>query len=334
MTSFHPFHWRTSDARSVDADPPAPGELVSIVIPCYNQAHFLAEAIESGLAQTHGWIDIVVVNDGSTDATEAIVRRYPEVTYLAQPNRGLAAARNAGLAATSGRFVIFLDADDRLLPCAAEIGLRMFARHPESGFVAGRSRFVSGEGRRLPTRQPDRATCDPYAALLRRNFIRNPAMVMFRRSVLDAMGGFRSGVDACADYDVYLRITRQYPVHFHNDVVAEYRKHADNMSLDPGMMLSQVLSVMRSERSFIRRDTKYRAAYLAGVESKREYYGDQLVTRMRWEMRKERRWYRLLADAVLLVRHHPRGAARHLLRKVGISVAPSAWRPRRRLGTA
>jgi len=330
MTSFQPL---SHASRRVDADPPTPGELVSIVIPCYNQAHFLAQSIESGLAQTHRWIDIVVVNDGSTDDTEAIVRRYGSVKYVEQPNRGLAAARNAGLAATTGRFVIFLDADDRLLPDAAEVGLRMFARHPECGFVAGRSRFVSGKGRRLPTRQPPRTSGDPYAALLRRNFIRNPAMVMFRRSALEAVGGFRSGVDACADYDAYLRLARQYPVHFHDHVVAEYRKHGDNMSLDPGMMLAQVLRVMRSERPFVDLDTRYHAAYELGLESKRAYYGDQIVTRMRAELRKERRWSRLVRDAALLLRHHPRGAITHLLRKIGLSVVPSASRLRRRLGT-
>ena len=98
--------------------------LVSVVIPCYNQAHFLGEAIESVLAQTYPHREIVVVDDGSPDNTREVASRYPGVRYVRQENQGLAAARNTGLRHSSGSYLVFLDADDRLLPEALEVGLR------------------------------------------------------------------------------------------------------------------------------------------------------------------------------------------------------------------
>ena len=96
---------------------------VSIIIPCYNQAHYLPESIESALRQTLLPLDVIVVDDGSSDDTATVAARYPGVLCLRQRNRGLSAARNAGLDTARGDFVIFLDADDRLLPCAARIGV-------------------------------------------------------------------------------------------------------------------------------------------------------------------------------------------------------------------
>src|SRR5437870_5008653 len=88
--------------------------LVSIVIPCHNYARYVGEAIESALAQTHQPVEVVVVDDGSTDASKDVVSGYA-VTLLAQPNRGVCAAANAGIRASRGEFVLRLDADDRLV---------------------------------------------------------------------------------------------------------------------------------------------------------------------------------------------------------------------------
>ena len=207
--------------------------LVSVVIPSYNHAHFLGAAIASAIAQTSHPVEVIVVDDGSIDDTEAVARAFPQVRYIRQENRGLAAARNTGLAYCQADLVVFLDADDRLLPGGLEMGAQLLQADPDLGFVAGHSRFITGDGVPLPTQQPVRSDEDPYIALLRRNTIRNPAMVMFRRSVLDKVGSFDSRVDACADYDMYLRISRTHPVRFHDGLVAEYRKHGQNMSAMP-----------------------------------------------------------------------------------------------------
>ena len=95
-----------------------------MVIPCFRQAHFLSEAIESVLAQDHGSVEIVVVDDGSPDNVGEVAARYPGVKYLRRVNGGLATARNAGLREASGEFLLFLDADDRLLPGRSTGGWR------------------------------------------------------------------------------------------------------------------------------------------------------------------------------------------------------------------
>ena len=122
--------------------PDAP--LISIIIPCYNQARYLAEAIKSALAQTHSHIQVVVVDDGSVDSTAEVASHYPEVRLVRQRNQGVAQARNVGLYQSSGDYVIFLDADDRLARTAVESHLCCFAEHPEAGFVAGNIDLISG----------------------------------------------------------------------------------------------------------------------------------------------------------------------------------------------
>src|SRR5215213_3376671 len=210
--------------------------MVSVIIPCHNQARFLADAIESVLAQQYGPVEIIVVNDGSTDDTAAVAARYPAVRHIVQDNRGLAEARNTGFVHSRGSLLVFLDADDRLLPHALARGAALLDADPSVGFAAGHSRFIASDGSPLPTGQPARPAGDGYVSLLRRNSIRNPAMVMFRRAAIERVGGFDRRVAACADYEMYLRISSQFPVRFYAEVVAEYRKHDHNMSLDAALM--------------------------------------------------------------------------------------------------
>ena len=120
--------------------------LASIVIPCYNQAHFLPEAIESALSQTHRPIEVIVVDDGSPDNAAEVVARYPHVRYVRQENRGLGGARNTGFRVSKGEYILFLDADDRFMPDAAAAHLSCFAKHPEAGFVVGDIDNISLDG--------------------------------------------------------------------------------------------------------------------------------------------------------------------------------------------
>ena len=104
--------------------------LVSVIIPCYNSARYLAETIESVLAQTYPRVEIILIDDGSTDATAQIAQDYP-VNYVYQANRGISAARNSGFLHSQGKYVLFLDHDDRLLPRGVEAGVKLLEEHPE-----------------------------------------------------------------------------------------------------------------------------------------------------------------------------------------------------------
>jgi glycosyltransferase involved in cell wall biosynthesis len=256
-----------------------PGDmaLVSVVIPCFNHAAYLDEAIQSVLAQTYPHFEIVVVDDGSTDNTADVAGRHAGVQLLKQGNQGLSAARNAGLAASSGEFVIFLDADDRLKPRALEVGLRTLRAHPGCAFVSGQVELTHGDGSLMRAAQHRIVDRDHYRMLLQGNPVLSHATVVFRRQVLEIIGGFDPALEACEDYDLYLRIARRFPAYTHEECVAEYRRHGANMHRDPARMLVGALKALRKQKSKARGTKADGAAYKLGVAHWRREFGGQLV---------------------------------------------------------
>ncbi|MCS6927689.1 MAG: glycosyltransferase [Candidatus Binatia bacterium] len=251
--------------------------LISVVIPCYNQARFLAEAIESVLAQTYPRFEIIVVDDGSTDHTAAVARSYSQVTYLHQANQGLSAARNAGWRACAGECVVFLDADDRLLPGALAAGIGCVQDHPECAFVSGHFRYITADGTFLHEYPQIYVARDHYQAFLRGNYIGMHATVMYRRSALEEAGGFDPSLRACEDYDLYLRIARVRPVCCHKTVVAEYRQHDHNMSGDALLMFRTVRRVLRTQWAFAAPEPALRSAWKSGMRTWTRFYGKRVL---------------------------------------------------------
>src|SRR4029077_10279244 len=129
---------------------------------------------------------------GSTDDTAKIAERYPSVRYVRQENRGLSAARNTGLRISQGRYVVFLDADDRLLPNGIPGAIECFRDHPECGFVFGGYRNVFSNGSASATQRAPETSGDYYWDLLQGNFIGMHATVMYSRKVLESAGGFNT----------------------------------------------------------------------------------------------------------------------------------------------
>lgn len=299
----------------------------SVVITCHNQGAFLAQAIESALAQTYPGVEVIVVDDGSTDETAEVAARYPDVRLVSQPRAGLPAARNAGLGLCTGDVVTFLDADDRLLPHAVETGVRALLAHPEAACVAGHYRLIDAAGTVTAewTRAP--VDFDPYAALLRRNHIGMHAAVLYRRAVLVELGGFDTTLRACEDYDVYLRLARAHDIHVHGVLIAEYRRHAGNLSRDPVLMLEAALRVHRRQWPYVRTRPRYLAAYREGRAFWRDYYGGQVLELLRTGTGDATRIRR--AAWALLV-HHPWGLARAGLPAVRAALLRRIWRRIRR----
>ncbi len=262
---------RLSARRPAEED----AEAVAVVIPCFRQAHFLPEAIESVLAQGHGAIEIVVVDDGSPDNVGEVVARYPGVRYLRRPNGGLAAARNAGLEEAGGEFLLFLDADDRLLPEAVERGLEELRADPRAMMAAGTWQLIGEVGETLsadPPRQPPEA----FPALLESCFISTPAAVLYRRELFRQIGGFDPDVSASADYDLYLRTAARFPVRLHPHVVAQYRRHGANMTRDPELIMAAETTVLERQAPLVAKDPELRAALRRGIERSRSYHGERL----------------------------------------------------------
>jgi glycosyltransferase involved in cell wall biosynthesis/SAM-dependent methyltransferase len=282
------------------------GPLVSVVIPCFNQAHFLTEAIESAVVQTYPHIEVIVVDDGSTDNTSQIVSHYPGLRCIRQPNLGLAAARNTGLRNTTGEYLVFLDADDRLLEDALRAGLDCFLQHPSSSLVFGRCRLINADGTRSGVEQPIRIEQEDYAALLQGNDIWMPAEAMYRRAAFSEVGVFDSSVDACADYDMYLRIARRFPIACHDSVVSEYRQHPANMSRQSSLMLKSVLTVLSRQQKYVRQSKDHADAYKAGAMHWRAAFGERVVDDLSILV-EERKWREAMPGLWTLLRHYPRG---------------------------
>ena len=281
-----------------------------MVIPCYNQAHFLSEAIQSVLSQTYTSFELIVVDDGSEDDTQEVASKYsakdPRVRLIRQHNRGLAGARNRGLSESRGEYVVFLDSDDRLQEEALEVGVRELEAHPGCAFVSGHYRPISAGGDAYAVPRQARVEGDHYLALLRDNYISMPAVVMYRRWVFGEVGGFDGSVDAAADWDLYLRVARRFPVYHHGRVVADYRWHGSNMTADPALMLRSTVSVLRAQEQYVKGDERYEEAYEEGLRLFRGHNGMNLAKEVRSHVRR-RHPRRALRGALVLARYYPRG---------------------------
>jgi glycosyltransferase involved in cell wall biosynthesis len=246
--------------------------LVSVIIPCYNHGRYLREAIESVWQQAYPATEVVVVDDGSTDNTEEVTKQCG-VTYLYQENQGLSAARNTGIRNSHGELLVFLDADDWLLPGALELNVRYLQQNEELAFVSGGHDKVFVEDG-ITKEDITEVTSDHYAHLLQGNYIGMHATVMYRRWVFDEME-YDTSLKRCEDYDLYLRIARKYPVLHHTGKIAAYRLHTANMSSNIPGMLSTVLEVLERQQDRLRTPAETKA-YTNGQEIWKTYYCQEL----------------------------------------------------------
>lgn len=291
-------------------------DLISVIIPCYRQARYLSEAIESVRAQTYAPVECIVVDDGSPDNTREIAARYPEVRYLAQENQGVSAARNKGMREAHGEYLIFLDADDRLLPAACETNLKYHTSQPPLAFVSGQRVLIKPDGSLLSSKPQLVIERDHYARLLRANYIGCTATVLHRREALEACNGFDPALKSAEDYKLYLELTRRFPVVVHPEFVAEYRFHDANTSSNHAQMLACGRVVLGSQWEHVCGNSELSAAYRSGMaRMERQYKSDMLVAQARAHARAGQ-WKEALPDAFALLRHDPLAFAVHAGRKL------------------
>ena len=216
---------------------------VAVVIPCFNQKRFLSKAIDSALGQTVPPEEVIVVDDGSSEKLAAVTASYAGVSLICQSNRGLAGARNCGLRAASSDKIIFLDADDRLLPEAIAAGLQCFAGNPDAGFVYGGFNDVTRRGR-----TPCFSPVGTHRDLIATNWIGMIATVMFDRRILLDQGGFDESLGMCEDWDAYLRLSRHLRFASHPTIIADYVRHGANASSDVPELRKWIEVVRAKER--------------------------------------------------------------------------------------
>src|SRR5262245_30229906 len=222
---------------------------VSVVIPCFNYARFVGGAVESVLDQTMPDLEVVVVDDGSTDETDRVVASYFErdhrVRYVRQENRGLAAARNTGVRATAGELVGFLDADDTWMSPKLERQVARFDGRPELGLVST-GYVVWGESTGAEaTRRPARLRGWVLPRLAVENLVSGSATTsVVRRAVLDRVGLFDETLRACEDWDLWLRIARAAQFDVVDEPLARIRLHSSNMMRGTARMEAALTQVI------------------------------------------------------------------------------------------
>jgi glycosyltransferase involved in cell wall biosynthesis len=208
--------------------------LISVVVPTFNRAGLVCEALDSVAAQTWRPIELIVVDDGSTDDTQQAIIRWQQrnqaddlsLTYLRQSNQGQNAARNAGIAAARGEYVAFLDSDDLYLPSKLEKQIELLSLHPDWGAVyCGIVDVDLRDGTRRVQRHPF-----PQGRLFERLLVRdvtNPTSTyLIRRTAIEQVGGLCREIDGRTDWEMTLRIARNYPIGAVPEPLIEFRAHA------------------------------------------------------------------------------------------------------------
>lgn len=281
--------------------------LVSVVLPTYNRAALIEASVASVLAQTGVDFEVVVVDDGSTDDTVVRLERLrdPRLRVVAVTHGGVAHARNAGVAASRGRYVAFHDSDDEALPGRLARPVALLEAQPELGLVIMNGRFLppeDGGGVEEPWVKPEvtqtlvgRAI--GVAEVFRRNLGQLQGMT-FTRAVLDAVGPFDASFRILDDLDLVLRVTARFPAVFVDEPVFRYRRHAGGIARDRTAVSEEAIRIAEKlvtaqpevlpvlgRAQFVRRQAR-RYARLARARLRA---GDPLGARMAWRQARELR---------------------------------------------
>lgn len=302
---------------SVPASKPLP--LVTIVALCYNHARFLRPALNSILAQTYANLEVILVDDGSTDESVTVLREYaathPEwQTLLLERNVGNCTAFNQALARANGQYVIDFSTDDMLLPERVARQVAVFEELPaDYGMVYSNVRLIdeASQFQRLfytPTAagqlQPTPASGWVFEQVLRRFFISAPSMMM-RRATLEALGGYDETL-AYEDFDFWVRASRDWQFHFQDEILTEKRLHPRSKSAqsyrphDP--LVASTVRICHKAAALCRVPTEW----------------DALAVRIRWELRQAARWGNLSAARPLYALLHDIGRVNWLDRSIGL----------------
>jgi glycosyltransferase involved in cell wall biosynthesis len=261
--------------------------LVSVIIPNYNYAHFLREAIDSVLAQTYSNIEIIVVDDGSTDGSREVIESYGnQIRAVFQQNKGVSAARNNGVKAGDGEYIAFLDADDIWLPEKIEKQAKEFEAAKNLGLVHTGVIDIDISGKRLVSQMNGRS------GRVSRELLQfdGPVVlgggsgIMIRRSTFEKIDGFDPRMSTSADWDLFYRASCVCEFGFVPEILVEYRIHGSNMHSDVKAMEHDVLIGLKrafTDRKLVRlrRDSYSRFfAMLAGSYFRAGKYLDLVRT--------------------------------------------------------
>ncbi|MBL8014066.1 MAG: glycosyltransferase, partial [Candidatus Omnitrophica bacterium] len=203
--------------------------LVSVIIPTYNRSALIGESLKSALGQSYKNIEIIVVDDGSTDNTRDVVAAFaPAVEYIYKPNSGPAATRNVGIAKARGEFVAFLDSDDLWEPAKIEKQLQCFEENPQAAMVSSNFRYIDGKGRIIkdPGSEPGYQPSDFIIKdMLRVRFPFATPAFLIKKEIFAKIGTFNERLRISEDLDLLIRIGTNYQVGYVDEVLVSVRMH-------------------------------------------------------------------------------------------------------------
>jgi glycosyltransferase involved in cell wall biosynthesis len=259
-----------SGRGQADASPAAP--TVSVVIPAYNAAWCVGKAIDSVLAQDFRDFELIVVDDGSTDDTAAVLAGYGEaIRVVHKPNGGLSSARNAGITAARGEFVAFLDADDWWLPSKLSRQVALMRARPELGFSSTCARVEDPQGRLV-----NLWACARWQGSFLVHLFGSAAdvagsgsAVIARRELFASVGGFDETLRSLEDIDMWMRLAAVSEYACIDEPLAVILKRPDSMSRNLEVMRTAALQVMKKNRPLLpkAKQGRYWRACLAGIHA-------------------------------------------------------------------
>jgi glycosyltransferase involved in cell wall biosynthesis len=218
---------------------------VSVVIPAYNCSRYVKDAVDSVLAQTWRDFEVLVIDDGSTDDTEQVMRRYQApVRYIRQQNGGVAVARNRGIAESRGRYVAFLDADDTWLPHKLERQIDTLNQQPQQRACYSAFTVVDAELNPIGISRSQRWRSALEDLLTRGNVVATPSTVICERSLFESVGVFDPALSQCADWDMWVRLAAQTEFLYLDEPLVTYRQHGTNMSRNAPLLEYDSLQVL------------------------------------------------------------------------------------------
>ncbi|WP_372682774.1 glycosyltransferase [Desulfosarcina sp.] len=219
---------------------------VSVILPTYNRAWILAQAVESVLCQDYVNLQLIVIDDGSTDDTVHLLSSFKDrITVIQQANRGVSAARNAGIRASTGELIALIDSDDTWLPGKVTAQVAFFSTHPDAHVCQTEEVWIRNGVRVNPGKRHRKEAGMIFERSLELCLV-SPSAVMMRRSLLDEVGLFDETLPACEDYDLWLRIAWKHPIHLIDQpLIVKRGGHDDQLSRMPELDKYRIQSIVR-----------------------------------------------------------------------------------------
>ena len=254
--------------------------IVSVVIPTYRHRDYVLLTLESVFAQTFKDYEVIVVNDGSPDDTDEVLKpliQSGKIRYIEQKNAGQAAARNCGIAVAQGKYIALLDDDDLWPSDKLAWQVQALENSPRAALVYGYKRDLDEpSGVIAPRSEAEAFQGEVTEAFLSRNHITSPGQCLVPATMLERIGGFDASLWGVDDWDLYIRLAKQGPFVYEHRLALTYRLHAQNASRDLARMYQNAMQLRRKQFGLLPSPAHWRAWY-ASNRWVRQYFGDSFM---------------------------------------------------------